>query len=138
MQLVHNSVQSANVLIVDDDDLARLALARLLEQSGIDVVCASTPAAARDARECTVLVSELRLTGQTAEEGLALLSELRRQRPKSRLVIFSSFLGAHEAGLPAPLSAAVPKSTPLRDVAAMIRSLLAEAMSWTGMETDSL
>lgn len=126
------------MLIVDDDDLARLALAELLQQSGIDVICASTPEDARRAREYDVLVSELRLTGQTTEEGQALFKELRSRRPASDVVIFSSFLGSgDDEEVPAGVAAVLPKSTPLRDVAAAIRSLLERGGSCRGLGEPS-
>lgn len=113
------------VLIVDDDDLARLALAEILQKCGMDVVCATTPDDARNARECRVIVAELRLTGQTAAEGEALLAELRDRRRGSDVVIFSSFLGAPYADeVISGVAAALPKSTPLREVAATILTLL--------------
>jgi DNA-binding NtrC family response regulator len=115
----------APVLIVDDDDLARLALAEVLQRCGIDVVCVSTPDDARNARECRVIVAELRLTGQTAAEGEALLAELRDRRQASDVVIFSSFLGSEPADEVIPgVAASLPKSTPLREVAATIRTLV--------------
>lgn len=113
------------MLIVDDDDLSRLALAELLQRSGVDVICASTPDEARRARECRVIVSELRLTGQTDAEGQALLDELRSVRPRSRVVIFSSFLDtSRDADAVAGAVLSIPKCTPLPEVAAAIRSLL--------------
>jgi DNA-binding NarL/FixJ family response regulator len=113
------------VLIVDDDDLACLALAGLLQRSGIGVICAPTPDHAHQAGDCGVIVSELRLTGQTDAEGEALLQELRSRRPAAPVVIFSSFLGTTHAAEPiAGAAAALPKSTPLSEVAATIRLLL--------------
>ena len=118
-------MKSKPVLIVDDDDLARLALAEVLQQCGIEVVCASTPHDARNAGECRVIVSELRLTGQTDAEGQALLDELRGLRPGSDVVIFSSFLeSAQGQELMCGVAASLPKSTPLREVAATIRTLM--------------
>lgn len=113
------------MLIVDDDDLACLALAGLLQRSGIDVICAPTPDHAYQAGDCGVIVSELRLTGQTDAEGEALLQELRSRQPAAPVVIFSSFLGTTHAAEPiAGAAAALPKSTPLSVVAATIRLLL--------------
>ncbi|HEX8409359.1 MAG TPA: hypothetical protein VF883_10865 [Thermoanaerobaculia bacterium] len=118
-------MKSKPVLIVDDDDLARLALAEVLQKCGMDVVCVSTPDDARNARECRVIVSELRLTGQTAAEGQALLAELRDRRRGSDVVIFSSFLGAaHADPMISGVAASLPKSTPLREVAATICTLM--------------
>lgn len=118
-------MSSKPVLIVDDDDLARLALAEVLQKCGMDVVCVSTPDDARNARECRLIVSELRLTGQTAADGQALLAELRDRRKDSDIVIFSSFLGSpHEDEMISGVAASLPKSTPLREVAATIRTLL--------------
>lgn len=118
-------MSSQSVLIVDDDDLARLALAEVLQRCGIGVVCVSTPDDARKARECRVIVAELRLTGQTADEGRALLAELRDRRGGTDVVIFSSFLGSEPADeLVCGVAASLPKSTPLRVVADTIRTLV--------------
>ena len=90
----------------------------------MDVVCVASPDDARNARECRVIVSELRLTGQTAAEGAALLADLRYRRQASDVVIFSSFLeseGVEE--IRSWVAASLPKSTPLREVAATIRTL---------------
>jgi DNA-binding NarL/FixJ family response regulator len=114
-------------LIVDDDDLATLALAALLEQSGIDVERVCTAAEARRARDCSVLVCELRLTGQTAAEGKALLAELHRLRSGAPIVVFSSFLRAGGiAPVHADITAAawIPKATLLGRVVTTIRALL--------------
>lgn len=112
------------VLIVDDDDLGQFALADLLRRWGIDVVTASSPAEAYAAPPCRVIVAEMRLTGQTAAEGLELLTRLRQQRPESELVIFSSFLrGSHDERI-AGAATALPKTTPFREAAAAIRALL--------------
>jgi DNA-binding response OmpR family regulator len=113
-----------SVLIVDDDDLGQLALAELLRRWGIEVVTAASPAEAYAAPPCRVIVAELRLTGQTAAEGLELLARLRQQRPESDIVIFSSFLrGSHDERI-AGVATALPKTTPFREAAATIRALL--------------
>lgn len=117
------------MLIVDDDELARDALAGLLRQWGIDVICAPTPYDAHSARPCAMIVSELRLTGQTDAEGQALLDELRSRRPASPIVIFSSFLTSSGGGETIDGTAAsLSKSTPLQQVAATIRMLLHELL----------
>ena len=113
------------MLIVDDDELSYSALAGLLRQTGTDVICALTPYDAHNARTCAVIVSELRLTGQTDEEGQTLLEELRNRRPASPIVIFSSFLSARNGGEAIDGTAAsLSKSTPLQEVAATILDLL--------------
>jgi DNA-binding response OmpR family regulator len=119
-----DDVTSPDVLIVDDDDLGQFALAGLLRRWGIAVVTASSPAEAYAAPPCRVIVTELRLTGQTASEGLALLMRLSRQRPESDFVVFSSFLrGSHDERI-AGVATALPKTTPFREAAAAIRALL--------------
>ena len=113
------------MLIVDDDELACDALAGLLRQSGIDVICAPTPQEAHSAHPCAVIVSELRLTGQTEAEGQALLDALRSRRPATPIVIFSSFLTTTDGGEAIDGTVAtLSKRTPLQKVAAAIRDLL--------------
>jgi DNA-binding response OmpR family regulator len=119
-----DAVTPPAVLIVDDDHLGQFALAGLLRRWGIKVVTAPSPAEAYAAPPCRVIVAELRLTGQTAAEGLELLTRLRQQRPESDFVIFSSFLrGSHDERL-AGVATALPKTTPFREAAAAIRALL--------------
>lgn len=112
------------MLIVDDDDLGQLALADLLRRWSIEVVTASSPAEAYSAPPCRVVVAELRLTGQTLDEGLEFLERLREQRPDSLFVIFSSFLrGSHDERVTG-VATALPKTTPFLEAAAAIRALL--------------
>jgi DNA-binding NarL/FixJ family response regulator len=119
-----DDVTPPDVLIVDDDDLGQFALAGLLRRWGIGVVTALSPAEAYAAPPCRVVVMELRLTGQTAAEGLELLTRLRQQRPESDFVIFSSFLcGSHDERI-AGVVTALPKTTPFREAAEAIRALL--------------
>lgn len=123
--MIGHGTESSPVLIVDDDELARYALASLLQRSGVDVICATTPYDAHRAGACAVIVSELRLTGQTEAEGQSLLGELRSRRPASPIVIFSSFITATDTGEPMNGTvASLSKSTPLREVAAAIRDVL--------------
>jgi DNA-binding NarL/FixJ family response regulator len=80
------------VLVVDDHPVVRRGTARILEEAGIQV--AGEAATAEQALELTghaapdVVLADVRLPGMS---GIELVTELRRRRPGTRVLILSSY-----------------------------------------------
>jgi signal transduction histidine kinase/CheY-like chemotaxis protein len=95
------------VVVVDDDELARVALARLLEAHGFEVVTATSAEEARDYLATLdrpfAVISDHRLPG---ESGRSLLDHVRASAPEVRVVLITGDTATldvralHESGLP--------------------------------------
>ncbi len=80
------------VLVVDDDEVARMSLSFLLEQSGFTVTSArDVPEALRYiiAESFDVLLSDLHMPG--AGDGLTVVSAMRHANPKAVTLLLSAF-----------------------------------------------
>jgi len=86
-------VDYIRVLLVDDDEIVRMALTAALEQSGFVVTCA---AGVREALKLIigpdsydVLLSDLHMPG--AGDGLTVISAMRHANPKAATLLLSAF-----------------------------------------------
>jgi CheY-like chemotaxis protein len=83
-------ISAASVLVVDDDELQRSALARMLRRSGVETLHAANydEAIAILAKQSDffAVISELEMAGK---DGLELLDEVRRRIPSARRVLIS-------------------------------------------------
>jgi DNA-binding NtrC family response regulator len=83
------------VLIVDDDPSVTASLALLLKQAGFRSHSAASPAEALEwlaSHPCELVIQDMNFTRRTTgEEGLALLAEIRRMRPKLPVVLITAW-----------------------------------------------
>src|ERR1700677_2169577 len=80
------------VLLVDDDEIVRWTLGRVLEQSGFDVtVAASVPEALKliSSEIYDVLLTDLHMPG--AGDGLTVVSAMRHANPKAITLLLTAF-----------------------------------------------
>ncbi len=81
------------VLLVDDDEIVRMALTGVLEQSGFSVTTAATvPEALRlisGPETYDVLLSDLHMPG--AGDGLTVVSAMRHANPQAVTLLLSAF-----------------------------------------------
>jgi CheY-like chemotaxis protein len=85
-------VVPVKVLLVDDDEVVRLTLAKVLKTEGFDVtVAASVPEALRSILSETydVLLSDLHMPG--AGDGLTVVGAMRHANPKAVTMLLSAF-----------------------------------------------
>jgi CheY-like chemotaxis protein len=85
-------VGMGKVLLVDDDEVVRWTLGRVLEQSGFDVtVAGSVPEALKliSFETYDVLLSDLHMPG--AGDGLTVVSAMRHANPKAITLLLSAF-----------------------------------------------
>lgn len=121
----------ARVLVIDDDEVIRMLLSRVLEASGHDV---STAADGRKGmavfkmNPADVVVTDIYMPNQ---EGLATIMELRRSFPAVKIVAMSG--GGMRSGMDVlPVAEALGAERILRkpftpaDVAALMADLLSE------------
>jgi CheY-like chemotaxis protein len=121
----------ARILVVDDDELQRRAMVRLLQRSGFEPVVAGNYDEAIGALEkeqdLFAVVSDLQMPGRS---GLELLGEIRNRMPSARRVLVSGSLAKGEAeqivlsglahacvmkpGTPEEILSAIRGSVPLR------------------------
>jgi CheY-like chemotaxis protein len=84
---------SANrVLLVDDDEIVRMAVTVVLEQSGFSVTCAANVVEALkriSSEPYDVLVSDLHMPG--AGDGLTVVSAMRHANPTAVTILLSAF-----------------------------------------------
>src|ERR1700760_2362467 len=85
-------VDYIRVLLVDDDEIVRMALTGALEQSGFVVTCAAgVPEALKlisGPEPFDVLLSDLRMPG--AGDGLTVISAMRHANPQAVTILISS------------------------------------------------
>src|ERR1700691_4193740 len=80
------------VLLVDDDEVVRMSLSLVLEQSGFTVTsAASVPEALKyiSSENYEVLLSDLHMPG--AGDGLTVVSAMRHKNPKAVTLLLSAF-----------------------------------------------
>lgn len=84
--------EALRVLVVDDHPVVRRGTGRILEEAGIEVV--GEAATAEQALEltghvtCDVVLADVRLPGMS---GIEFVTELRRHRPGTRVLVLSSY-----------------------------------------------
>lgn len=79
----------ARVLIVDDEELLRRSLRRMLEAAGHEALTAATVAEARetlDSREVALVLCDIHMPGGS---GLELVRSVARQRPQTAVIMLS-------------------------------------------------
>src|SRR3984885_12621088 len=80
------------ILLVDDDEVVRWSLGRVLEQSGFNMtVAASVPEALKliSSEIYDVLLTDLHMPG--AGDGLTVVSAMRHANPKAVTILLSAF-----------------------------------------------
>jgi CheY-like chemotaxis protein len=121
----------ATVLIVDDEDLVRMATAEMLREMGHTVLTANTGAAALEqltaGREIELLITDYLMPGMRGSE---LIEEARRRRPDLKVLLLTGYanLAKGEAG-------GIPRlSKPFReaDLARTVATLLTDQRSPSG------
>lgn len=129
VRLSSNSISSFyHILVVDDDDAVRHAVAELLRTRGYEVCVASNEAQAlyflkRQATDVVVLDIEL-----GTQDGLGLLAAIKTTAPQVRVVILTGcgydellWQSAREKGADAYLSKSLPPSQLLLEVKRLVR-----------------
>ena len=86
------AVRHRRALVVDDDDLARLALAKILSRAGFDVVTASDGLAglralADQLLDLDVMVTDVRMPGLGGEELIRRIREVGGERDLGIVVV---------------------------------------------------
>jgi two-component system response regulator PilR (NtrC family) len=119
---------SGRVLVVDDEESIRLALADYLEHRGYRVDCAGTAGEARSllsAGGYEVVIVDLRLSASEPSGGLRLLRRVREGSPRTRTVLLTAY-GSPEAEAEARrlgIDALLAKSDGLREIASVVHGL---------------
>src|SRR6202035_6044196 len=94
-----HKVDHIRVLLVDDDEIVRMALTAALEQSGFVVTCAAgVPEALKlisGLESYDVLLSDLHMPG--AGDGLTVVSAMRHANPTAVTLLLSAFPEMHAA-----------------------------------------
>jgi CheY-like chemotaxis protein len=116
------------VLVVDDDEDARLVLAIMLRQSGAEVATASSVAQAFEifaAERFDVVVSDIAMPG---EDGYALIERLRKSSAVPAIAVSAIATGAEdrERALAAGFTEFVRKPVDPTELASIVASALAE------------
>ncbi len=116
------------VLVVDDDEDARLVLAIMLRQSGAEVATASSVAQAFEifaAERFDVVVSDIAMPG---EDGYALIERLRKTSAVPAIAVSAIATGAEdrERALAAGFTEFVRKPVDPTELAAIVANALAE------------
>lgn len=85
-------MKNLRVLLVDDDEVARLGLTMILEQSGFEVTCAANVSEALKYISTSwydVLLSDLHMPG--AGDGLTVVSAMKHANPAAATLLLSAF-----------------------------------------------
>jgi DNA-binding response OmpR family regulator len=125
-------VSAGRILVVDDEESICLAMKEYLEHGGYDVDSAADRAMAEAflaAGRYAVVIADLRLSAAEPSGGLGLLRRVRETSPQTRTVLLTAY-GSPEAEAEARrmgVDALLAKATGLREVASVVRRLLAHA-----------
>ena len=115
-----------NILIVDDEDGVRTAIARYLRRSGASVreaIHGRDALAQVDAERPDVVLLDLRMP---VMDGYAFMAEVKKARPwlESRVVVLSGDLGAgHSANTPVPSTRMMAKPVVLQDLVKRLKDI---------------
>jgi DNA-binding response OmpR family regulator len=85
-------MSGTKILLVDDDEVVRFSLGKVLEQSGFDVTTAANVSEALkliSSESYDVLLSDLHMPG--AGDGLTVVSAMRHANPKAVTILLSAF-----------------------------------------------
>jgi serine/threonine-protein kinase len=89
------------LVIADDEALLREGLARVLEDSGFDIVgrCGDAEALLRivEARQPDVAIVDIRMPPGHGDDGLVAAQEIRRRHPKVGVLVLSHYLDSRYA-----------------------------------------
>lgn len=84
-------MERTKILLVDDDDLIRAALGKILDQEGFDVTAAANVSEALkhiSSNVYDVLLSDLHMPG--AGDGLTVVSAMRHSNPKAATILLNA------------------------------------------------
>ncbi|HXF06223.1 MAG TPA: response regulator [Blastocatellia bacterium] len=124
----HERAEPKRLLIVDDDEAITSSLASLLESDAVMVRTASSWEQAVEllgVETFDLVITDLRLKGATGMEGFELISQIKRQRPETRVVLLTAYGSpeaereARERGADAYVEKALPISVLLERVRAL-------------------
>jgi DNA-binding NtrC family response regulator len=116
------------ILVVDDEASIRESLPPILESTGVSVLSASTLDEAQDllnSHRFDVVITDLRLSGSFGEEGLELISRVKRSAPATHVVLLTAF-GNPEVELEARLRGATEcwkKTIQIPDILSRLKNL---------------
>ncbi len=119
----------ARILIAEDDDAARLLLARALELDGHSVHDAADGAAALEylqgGGEADLLLTDISMP---VMDGIALALSVSRDRPTLPILLMTGFADQREraSGLETLIKGVIVKPFQIEDVRAKIREVLAQ------------
>ena len=125
-------MSAVRILVVDDEESICLAMTEYLEHAGYQVDSAGDRATAEAllaAGRYAVVIADLRLSAADASGGLRLLRRVREGSPRTRTVLLTAY-GSPEAEAEARrmgVDALLAKAEGLREVASVVRGLLAAA-----------
>jgi ActR/RegA family two-component response regulator len=91
--LLKGAAVKKRLLLIDDDESIRFALRRYFEQAGYAVQCATEPEEAEALAVCyayDLVIVDLSLSTDCANEGLEIVRFLRRQCPSARLIVLTA------------------------------------------------
>jgi DNA-binding response OmpR family regulator len=83
-----------NILIVEDEHTISFAMKAYLSGSGYEVDCAQELEEAEallSNLKYSVVVADLRLTGVGSEEGLEIINFIRRNCPKTKIILLTAY-----------------------------------------------
>jgi DNA-binding response OmpR family regulator len=85
---------TSRLLLIDDDRTIRFAVSRYFVSKGYEIDCAGDEREARAnlaAHTYDLVISDLRLSGLHATEGLDLLTDIRRDSPTTRTILLTAY-----------------------------------------------
>lgn len=126
-----DAVATSEVLVVDDDESMREAIARLLGAAGLRSLACSSAEAALDGHTdaaAACVVSDLRLPGMS---GLELLDELRGRGSRAPVIVITAYdaPGLHEEALRRGAAAYLVKPFRGNDLLDAVRTAIDAARS---------
>jgi DNA-binding NtrC family response regulator len=120
-------IDAPTVLLVEDDELVRLALAFPLEDAGMNVVAVDDADAAievlKSDNNIRAVISDVRMPGSI--DGLGLAKWLKEHKPKLPVVLTSGYLFASKLAAVNPaIAIIVKKPYDVDDVTGWVKSLV--------------
>jgi len=124
----HANIQVGTILIVEDEELLRIAVSKALRKRGFSVIEASDGSAGMDLmqkykEDIDVILLDVTLPGRSSRE---ILDEVRRLRPDLKVILTSAYdkntIDVSFAGL--PISHFIRKPFQLSDLASVLQDAL--------------
>jgi len=124
----HANIQVGTILIVEDEELLRIAVSKALRKRGFSVIEASDGSAGMDLmqkhkEDIDVILLDVTLPGRSSRE---ILDEVRRIRPDLKVILTSAYdkntIDVSFAGL--PISHFIRKPFQLSDLASVLQDAL--------------